>query len=79
MTHTRELHDKIADQTSKARRSMREVKVPLYFSISAVLLWFIPKRLTKQRSFIAIIPWHIEATIPFCHRTVQIIPIKCTN
>ena len=44
---------------------MREVKVPIYFSISAVLLWFIPKRLTKQRSFIAIIPWHIEATVPF--------------
>ena len=54
-THRR-LHDKIAEQTSKARRSTREVKVPIYFSITAVLLWFIPKGLTKQRSNVAITP-----------------------
>ena len=56
MTHTGELYDKIAKQTSKARRSTREVKVPIYFSITTVLLWFIPKGLTKQRSNIAITP-----------------------
>ena len=48
MTHTGELHDKIVDQTSKARRSTREVKVPIYFSITTVLLRFKPKGLTKQ-------------------------------
>ena len=62
MTHTIELHDNIAEQTSKARRSMREVKVPIYFSNIVVLLWFLPKGLTKQRSNIAITPWHIGAT-----------------
>ena len=56
MTHREELHDKIAEQTSKARRSTREVKVPIYFSITTVLLWFIPKGLTKQRSNVAITP-----------------------
>ena len=53
VTHTGELHDKIAEQTGKARRSTREVKVPNYFSITVVLLRFIPKGLTKQRSNIA--------------------------
>ena len=48
MTHTGELHEKIAEQTSKARRSTREVKVPIYFSITAVLLWFKPKGSTKR-------------------------------
>jgi hypothetical protein len=38
VTHTEELHDKMAEQTSKARRSTREVKVSIYFSITAVLL-----------------------------------------
>jgi hypothetical protein len=56
VTHTGELHDKIAEQTRKARRSTTEVKVPIYFSITAVLLWFIPKGSTKQRSNIAITP-----------------------
>jgi len=65
VTDTGELHDKIAEQTSKARRSTREVKVPIYFSITTVLLWFTPKGLTKKRSNIAITPWHIRATIPF--------------
>ena len=65
MTDTGELHNKIAEQTSKARRSMREVKLPIYFSITAVLLWFTPKGLTKQRSNIAITPWHIGATVSF--------------
>ena len=65
MTHTGELQGKIAEQTSKARRSMREVKVPIYFSNTVVLLWFIPKVLTKQRSNTAITPWHIGATVPF--------------
>ena len=65
MTHTGELHDKIAEQIGKARRSTREVKVPIYFSITVVLLWFIPKGLTKQRSNISIIPWHIAAMVPF--------------
>ena len=65
MTHTGELHDKIAEQTSKARRSTREVKVSIYFTITAVLLWFIPKGLTKQRSNTTITPWHIGATVPF--------------
>jgi len=65
VTHTGELHDKTAEQTSKARRSTREVKVPIYFSITVVLLWFIPKGLTKQRSNIAITPRHIGATVPF--------------
>ena len=41
MTHTEELHDKIAEQIGKARRSTREIKVPIYFSITVVLLWFI--------------------------------------
>ena len=41
------------------------VKVPIYFSITAVLLWFIPKGLTKQRSNIAITHWHIGAMVPF--------------
>ena len=62
MTHTGELHAKIAEKTSGARRSTREVKVPIYFSITVVLLWFIPKGLTKQRSNIAITLWHIGAT-----------------
>ena len=65
MTHTEELHDKIAEQIGKARRSMREIKVPIYFSITTVLLWFIPKGLTKQRSNIAITPLHIGAMVPF--------------
>ena len=65
MTHTGELHDNIAEQTSKARRSTREVKVPIYFSITAVLLYIKPKGLTKQRSNIVIIPSHIGATVPF--------------
>ena len=56
MTHREELHDKIAEQTSKARRSTIEVKVPIYFSITAALLWFIPKGLTKQRSNTMITP-----------------------
>jgi len=38
VTHTGEHHDMIAEQTSKARRSTREVKVPIYFSKTAVLL-----------------------------------------
>ena len=65
MTHTGELQGKIAEQTSGARRSTREVKVPIYFSITAVLLWFKPKGLTKQRLNTAITPWHIGATVPF--------------
>ena len=65
MTHIGELQGKIAEQTSKARRSTREVKVPIYFSNTVVLLWFIPKVLTKQRSNTAITPWHIGATVPF--------------
>ena len=60
MTHTGELHDKIAEQTSRARRSTREVKVPIYFSITAVLLWYTLKGLTKKRSNKAITPWHWE-------------------
>ena len=56
MTHTGELHDNIAEHTSKARRSTTEVKVPIYFSITAVRLWFIPKGLTKQRSNTMITP-----------------------
>ena len=65
MTHTGELHEKIAEQTSKPRRSTREVKVPIYFSITVVLLWFIRKGLTKKRSNIAITPRHIGVTVPF--------------
>ena len=38
VTHTGELQDKIAEQTSGARRSTREVKVPINYSITAVLL-----------------------------------------
>jgi hypothetical protein len=65
VTHIGELRDKIAEQTSKARRSTREVKAPIYFSITVVLLWFIPKGSTKQRSNIAITHWHNGATVPF--------------
>ena len=65
MTHTEELHDKIAEQIGKARRSTREIKVPIYFSITVVLLWYTLKGLTKKRSNKAITPWHIEATVPF--------------
>ena len=63
MTLTGELHDKIAEQIGKARRSTREVKVPIYFSITTVLLWYTLKGLTKKRSNKAITPWHWERVI----------------
>ena len=65
MTPTGELRDKIAEKTRKARRSTREVKAPIYFSITVVLLWFKPKGSTKQRSNLAITHWHIGAMVPF--------------